>query len=56
MILLSTDDGSRTTEHDLNQNERYENDRNNDGDIEDHCPKGMIGVGQVALSVEPPLL
>ena len=32
------------------------NDRNSDGDIEDHCPKGMIGVGQVALSVEPPLL
>ena len=30
--------------------------RNSDGDIEDHSPKGMISVGQVALSVEPPLL
>ena len=32
------------------------NDRNSDGDVEDSSPKGMIGLGQVALSVEPPLL
>ena len=32
------------------------NDRNSDGDVEDPSPKGMLGVGQVALSVEPPLL
>ena len=32
------------------------NDRNSDGDVVDKSPKGMVGVGQVALSVEPPLL
>ena len=32
------------------------NDRNSDRDVEDKSAKGMIGVGQVALSVEPPLL
>ena len=30
------------------------NDRNSDGDIEDQSPKGMLGVGLVTLSVEPP--
>ena len=32
------------------------NDRNSDGDVEDPSPKGMLLVGQAALSVEPPLL
>ena len=32
------------------------NDRNSDGDVEDHSLKGMLDVGRVALSVEPPLL
>ena len=30
------------------------NDRNSDGDVEDHSLKGMLDVGRVALSVEPP--